>query len=61
MRRHAHGRRIAADEPLTKCLNLLFPINRGTFGELLLLVLAVIATAIILPLSPVLGVRKRLR
>jgi hypothetical protein len=35
--------------------------SRGAFGEPLSLVLAVIATAIILPLSLVLGVRKRLR
>lgn len=52
---------IVASHLLTKCLNLLFPIGRGAYQELPALVLSVIAFAIILPLSVILGVRKSLR
>jgi hypothetical protein len=51
---------IVASQLLTKYLNLLFPIDRGAYQELPSLVLAVIAIAVVLPLSVILAVRRRL-
>lgn len=51
---------IVASQLLTKYLNLLFPVDRGAYQELPSLVLAVIATAVILPLAVILAVRRRL-
>jgi hypothetical protein len=51
---------IVASQLLTKYLNLLFPVGRGAYQELPSLVLAVIAAAVILPLSAILAVRRRL-
>jgi hypothetical protein len=51
---------IVASQLLTKYVNILFPIDRGVYGELPGLVLAVIALAIVLPLSAILVVGRRL-
>ena len=50
---------IVASQLLTKYLNLLFPIDRGAYDQLPSLVLAVLGIALVLPLSVILGVRRR--
>ena len=50
---------IVASQLLTKYLNLLFPIDRGAYDRLPDLVLAVVATAVVLPLTVILALRRR--
>jgi hypothetical protein len=51
---------IVASQLLTKYLNLLFPIDRGAYEQLPSLVLSVIIAAVVLPLSAILTLRRRL-
>jgi hypothetical protein len=50
---------IVACQLLTKYLNLFFPIDRGAYDQLPSLVLAVITVAVALPLTVILGLRRR--
>ena len=52
---------IVASQLLTKYLNLLFPVDRGAYEQLPSLVLSVIAIAVVLPLSVILALGRRLR
>jgi len=52
---------IVASQLLTKYLNLLFPIDRGAYDALPSLVLAVIVIAVVLPLTAILTVGRRVR
>ena len=52
---------IVASQLITKYLNLLFPIGRGAYEALPSLVLAVICTAVALPLTVILALGRRLR
>lgn len=52
---------IVASQLLTKYLNLIFPIERGSYDQLPSLVLSVIAIAILLPLAAILGLGRRVR
>ena len=51
---------IVASQLLTKYLNILFPIDRGAYDALPSLVLAVIAVAVVLPLTAILTIGRRL-
>ena len=52
---------IVASQLITKYLNLLFPVDRGAYEQLPSLVLSVIAIAVVLPLTVILSLRRRLR
>jgi BT1 family protein len=51
---------IVASQLLTKYLNLIFPIDRGAYDALPGLVLAVVAIAVVLPLTAILALRRRM-
>ena len=50
---------IVASQLLTKYLNLMFPVDRGTYDALPALVMAVIAIALVLPLAAIVALRRR--
>ena len=51
---------IVASQLLTKYLNLIFPIDRGAYDALPGLVLSVVAIAVVLPLTAILVLRRRM-
>jgi BT1 family len=52
---------IVASQLLTKYLNLIFPIERGAYDELGSLVGSVVAISLVLPLTAILLLRRRMR
>jgi hypothetical protein len=51
---------VVASQLLTKYVNLLFPIERGLYDRLPVLVLTVTASAVVIPLAVILALRRRI-